>query len=67
MNHKKSNDIDCIEMKRKAQMLIYEEIHDLNAQQQLEYFRNAVKSGAFKGWWEETGKNAEPETARNQP
>ncbi len=33
--------IDCVKMKREIQQQIYEEIKDLSAQDQLDYFRKA--------------------------
>ncbi len=53
MNQTNKKRVDCIAMKREAQSRIYEEIKGLSSKQQIEYFRDAVRSGRFKQWWEE--------------
>lgn len=53
MSQSSKKHIDCIAMKREAQNRIYEETKGLSPKQQIDYFRNAVRSSQFKQWWEE--------------
>ena len=53
MSQSSKKHIDCIAMKREAQSRIYEETKGLSPKQQIEYFREAVRSSQFKQWWEQ--------------
>ena len=56
MTSQAKKDIDCIAMKRDAQARIYEEIKDMSPQEQINYFRNAIRTSRFRDWWERAGK-----------
>jgi len=45
---KKIKNFNCLEFKDKVQEQIYNEIRDLSPEQEIEYFRNSVKQGSFK-------------------
>jgi hypothetical protein len=53
MNKTNKKESDCIAMKREAQSRIYEETKNMTPQQQIEYFRNAVRKSRFREWWEQ--------------
>lgn len=55
MNQTNKKEFDCIAVKREAQDRIYEDIKNMSAEQQIEYFRNAVKDSPFREWWERAG------------
>ena len=42
---------DCIAFKRAAQLQIYEEIKDLNREEQIAYFHKRAETGPFREWW----------------
>ena len=56
MTSQVKKEFDCLEMKRDAQARIFEEIQDMSAQEQIEYFRHAIHSSRFREWWERAGK-----------
>jgi hypothetical protein len=41
------NKFKCIEMKDHIQQKIYEDIKDLSAKEEIEYFKNKAKKGIF--------------------
>ncbi len=53
MNQLNKKEFDCIAIKRESQNRIYEETKDMTPQQQIEYFRNAVRKSYFREWWEQ--------------
>jgi chemotaxis regulatin CheY-phosphate phosphatase CheZ len=57
MTQTSKKELDCIAMKRDVQNQIYEETKNLNPQQQMNYFRNAVKQSRFRKWWEEANSS----------
>ena len=42
---------DCVAFKREAQQRIYEEIKELSAEEQIEYFRRKAEEGPLGDWW----------------
>ncbi|HPA44702.1 MAG TPA: hypothetical protein PLZ55_03905 [bacterium] len=55
---------DCVEMKRKAQERIYEEIRDLTPEKEIEYFHKAAED-----FWKEIRSlrgDKQPEPARER-
>lgn len=44
--------LDCVDMKRKAQIKIYEDIKDMNPEEEIQYFRNKVINGPFGSLWQ---------------
>ena len=48
--HKKK-DFDCIEMKRNAQMKIYEAIKQMTPEEEIAYFRQSIDKSEFAKWW----------------
>jgi len=46
-------EFDCIAMKREAQSQIYDETKNLTPQQQIEYFRNAIRQSRYEKWWKQ--------------
>ena len=58
MNQMNKKEFDCIAIKREAQSRIYEETKDMTPQQQIEYFRNAVRKSHFREWWEQANSFA---------
>lgn len=44
-------DFDCVEMKRRIQAKIYEEIKGFAPDQQLEYYRRRVEAGSLAELW----------------
>jgi len=55
MNQPTKKEFDCMAMKREAQERICDQIKNMTAEQQIEYFRNAVSSSRFREWWESAG------------
>lgn len=47
----KQKTFDCVEMKRRAQARIYEEIKDLSPEEEVAYFRRAAETGPLADWW----------------
>jgi hypothetical protein len=45
--------IDCLAIKREAQTSIYEDIHNMSHEEEIEYFHRSVASSRFKDWWNE--------------
>jgi hypothetical protein len=48
---KNEKSFDCIAFKRAAQLQIYEEIKDMNREEQVAYFHNRAENGPFREWW----------------
>jgi hypothetical protein len=46
---------DCIALKRKAQMEIYETIKNLSPDEEIAYFRRRAKNGPYAELWEKLG------------
>jgi hypothetical protein len=53
MNQPSKKEFDCIAMKREAQSQIYDETKNLTPQQQIEYFRNAIRQSRYEKWWKQ--------------
>ena len=50
-HNKKKKDFDCIEMKRNAQLKIYEAIKQMTPEQEISYFQQSIKKSEFAKWW----------------
>jgi hypothetical protein len=51
MTTSKKKDFDCIEMKRKSQLKIYEAIKEMTPEQEIDYFRHSINKSEFAKWW----------------
>jgi hypothetical protein len=43
---------DCVAFKREAQARIYEAIKDLSPREEIEFFRDAARTGPLGDWWQ---------------
>lgn len=57
MNNLKTKDFDCLEFKYKTQERIYNEIKNLNPEEEKEYFNRKVKESSFKDFVESLVKS----------
>ena len=51
MTTTKKKKFDCMEVKRKSQMKIYEEIKEMTPEQEIDYFRRSVNKSELAKWW----------------
>ncbi|GEM_PF-587545 len=66
MNSENNKEFDCIEMKRKAQLEIYEEIKGMTPDEEIAYFRKAVETGSLGEWWKQLKSYREVSTEEPQ-
>ena len=50
---------DCLAFKRQAQAEIYEDIKNLDHQQEREYLRNRAGQGSLGTWWKRIARKGE--------
>ena len=62
----KTKTFDCVEFKRQAQARIYEEIKDLSADEQIDYFRHKAATGPLGDWWRKL-KDSRSEEEKSGP
>ena len=47
---------DCVEMKRKAQAAVYENIKHLNPEEELAFYLRTIAMGPLAAWWKKVNK-----------
>jgi hypothetical protein len=63
---RKKRAFDCVEMKRKIQAQIYEEIKGLTQAEELAYWRKSADEGPWGDWWREVHERARPSMHRRR-
>ena len=57
--HNKKKNFDCIEMKRNAQIKIYEVIKRMAPREEIAYFRQSIDKSEFAEWWRSASSRVE--------
>jgi len=53
MTEHKEKDFDCLKLKDRIQLEIYNEIKDLSPEEEIEFFKKKVESGIFSQMWKD--------------
>lgn len=52
-------EFDCIQVKRDAQIKIYQTIKEMTPEEEIAYFRQSVEQSKFSNWWKSVSSRPE--------
>ncbi len=59
MATQEKKEFDCIQIKRDAQVKIYQAIKQMTPQEEIAYFRQSIEQSKFFAWWKSVSSQIE--------